>query len=239
MRPAPRKGLTSHDLRPEVRPDARLQNASSSREIRVIHDLVVRAVLLAIPLAGCSLLDWDDLTAGSGGAGSSASGSTSTGTSATTTGAVECVDDAASSAITLSLPDGVHCYRRIHQGTQWGLAGAACAQNYGGHLLTIEFIEEFQVHADLYPTTCTEESYACSSDPNDPVDSTCDIRAWTGGEFVDGQPTWTNGSRWTWADVWAVGEPNRMIDPIALRTTAEIDERPSDCPHAYLCEIDP
>jgi hypothetical protein len=202
----------------------------------------LRLLVLVVPLAGCSLLGWDDLTEGAGGAGtSSASASGGGGSATTSTGSPACVSDDASTAMTLSLDDGVHCYRRVHAGRQWGLAALDCERNYGGHLLTIEHLDEFALHAELYPDDCAEESWACNEDPMAPSEPRCDPRAWTAGRFEGGEPVWTTGAPWTWAEdmVFALGEPNDRIDPIALRREQLLDERPGNCPHPYICEIDP
>lgn len=202
----------------------------------------MRFVVLALALSGCSLLAWDDLTEGSGGiaaGGDTSSTSTATASSSASTGA-PCVGDAEASAFSLTLADGVHCYRRVHAGSQWGLADLLCAEKFGGHLLVIDDVEEFGVHDALYPDDCAEPSYSCSDDPMVPRISRCDMRGWIGGRFVDDAPTWIDGTPWTWtATQFADGEPNTRTEPIALRTERSLDERPDNCPHAYLCEIEP
>jgi hypothetical protein len=197
----------------------------------------LRRLLLLLPLTGCSLLGWDDLTEGAGGAASSSVADAAASTSA---GATPCVSDDAASAFTLTLDDGAHCYRRVHAGLPWPLAELDCEQSYGGHLLTIDSSAEFTLHDELYPADCTEWTSACSDDPMAPSLPRCDSRAWIGARFEDGEPTWTNGVAWTWPEtVFAAGEPNQSIDAIALRTEQLLDERPGNCPHPYICEIDP
>ena len=206
----------------------------------MMHGIVRSGFLImaTVLLGGCSLLGWDDLTAGVGGAGGSTTTSSATGS--TTTGAIACVSDATATATSLALADGSHCYFRVHGGLQWGLAELDCAERYGGHLLTIEELDEFSLHATLYPTDCATVTFACSADPDEPSEPRCDDRAWIGARFEVGEPVWTSGDPWTWPEtVFAMGEPNQRIDPIALRTESLIDERPAECPHPYICEVDP